>query len=201
MYYGQQELDRYIYDKFFPTKLNGFFVECGAYDGVHECTCKFFESERGWSGVNIEPVPIMFERLVTNRPDSTNLNIALSDTNETKQFTEVTLPGYGLTTNGSLTHSAWHMGHLVRSGGSFNKYDVSCKRFDSLRINNEIDLFVLDVEGHEAQALAGIMTITNLPKLFCIEYTICGMGPINKALGAKYNFVSTYHQNGFWLRK
>ena len=68
-YYGQLSLDKVIHETFFPEKRNGFFVECGAYDGLGESTCKFFEETMGWTGLNIEPVPYTFDRLVVNRTE------------------------------------------------------------------------------------------------------------------------------------
>ena len=38
----------------------GFYVDCGAYDPEEHSVTKAFY-ERGWSGINIEPVPSLIE--------------------------------------------------------------------------------------------------------------------------------------------
>ena len=83
-YYGQFDppVDKFIYENFFATnekKNEGFFIECGAGDGVTESSCKFFEESLGWSGINVEAAPPLFKRLIVNRPGSLNINCALSD--------------------------------------------------------------------------------------------------------------------------
>lgn len=77
------------------------------FDGKTECSCKFFEEFRGWIGYNLEPLPWIFEQLQQNRPNSTNLNVALSDKNCEAEFAAVNHPTFGLNcTNGSLKHKA-----------------------------------------------------------------------------------------------
>lgn len=40
MFYGQYELDKVIFERFFKDKVNGFFVECVAFDGESESNGK-----------------------------------------------------------------------------------------------------------------------------------------------------------------
>ena len=108
-YYGQLELDKVLYETFFKDKRDGFFVECGAYDGVDESTCKFFEETMGWKGLNIEPVPYTFERLIKNRPNTINENYAISSKNGVATFTNPLHPVLGRNFGcGSLKHSEVH---------------------------------------------------------------------------------------------
>ena len=77
-FYGQFEtpVDKFIFERYFPdTNIQGTFVECGAFDGQTECSCRFFEETMGWTGYNLEPVPWIYEQLTQNRPNSKNLNI------------------------------------------------------------------------------------------------------------------------------
>ena len=87
MYYGQLKIDQYLHTTFFQNVRGGFFIECGACDGVLASTCKFFEDSMGWTGINIEPAPPLFKLLQKKRPKSSNLNIALSDTDTVRTFT------------------------------------------------------------------------------------------------------------------
>jgi FkbM family methyltransferase len=65
-YYSQQGED-FIPDAFFGFRSNGFFVDVGAFDGIHLSNSYIFE-QRGWSGICIEAAPLYFDLCVKNRP-------------------------------------------------------------------------------------------------------------------------------------
>jgi len=58
--------DQRVADRFGTTP--GYFVEVGASDGVRLSNTLALETELGWRGICVEPVPHVFERLVRNRP-------------------------------------------------------------------------------------------------------------------------------------
>src|SRR3984893_14736644 len=67
---------------------NGFFVDCGAYDPTcHSVTKAFYD--RGWTGINIEPIRSLAQKFANQRPLDINLNIALSDNSVGANFYEV----------------------------------------------------------------------------------------------------------------
>ena len=57
---------------------HGFYIDVGAQDPVNDSVTKMFY-ERGWRGINIEPVSHWYERLVADRPHDINLQLAVSD--------------------------------------------------------------------------------------------------------------------------
>lgn len=65
-YYGQDETDRII-EEYFPGKYNGYCVEVGAYDGIANSNTYYFEKNKNWSCVCIEPNPNIFPALSKNR--------------------------------------------------------------------------------------------------------------------------------------
>jgi FkbM family methyltransferase len=205
--YGADELDRVLYETFFKNKRDGFFVECGAFDGFTECTCKFFEETMGWKGINIEPTPYAYGKLVRNRPYSINENCALSAKSGRATFTNAIHPNLGLHFgNGSLSHTKEHKDELIATGCKFETFEVECVRFVELYKKHnlpDIDLFVLDVEGHELEALNGILDIPHsaLPKIFCIEHTIAGLDELVKILDLQYTHHSNHHHNSFFVKK
>ena len=207
MYYGQFELDRVIHETFFKNKRNGFFVECGAFDGLSECTCKFFEDSMGWTGLNIEPVPYAYQKLIINRPNCINENCAISSSNGNGKFINAIHPEMGQHFgNGSLSHTQDHKNDLINQGCRFDVLDVSCTTFYDLYIKHNlpnIDLFVLDVEGHEVEALIGILNIpvAALPQVFCIEHCFSGNDRISEILSTQYNFHSKHAHNAFFVKK
>ena len=207
MYYGQFELDRVLYETFFRDKKNGFFVECGAFDGLSECTCKFFEESMEWKGINIEPTPYAYGRLIQNRPRSINENYALSSKAGKSTFTNALHPDLGIHFgNGSLNHTQAHKDELIATGCKFETFEVNCIKFIDLYNKHNlpnIDLFVLDVEGHELEALEGILEIPTeaLPTVFCIEHTITGNDNLVHMLSTNYSFHSKYAHNAFFVKK
>lgn len=204
-YYGQFLLDKYLHENYFKNIMNGIFVECGACDGVLESTCKFFEESLGWNGINIEASPPLFEMLKINRPNSVNINCALSNFNGESVFTHAIHPNLGNRFgNGSLNHTDFHKKMLINDGCSFKEYTVQCKKFVDIFIYpKEIDLFVLDVEGGELEALTGILEIDKkyYPKVFCIEHTMVGLDNLKIKLEKDYILKDIQQHNAIFLRK
>ena len=78
----------------FRGRNEGLYVDLGANDPVVDSVTKHFY-DRGWRGINVEPVPSAFEALVAQRPRDVNLNVAVGRTRETRVFYE-TLSNDGL---------------------------------------------------------------------------------------------------------
>ena len=208
-FYGQFEtpVDRFIFERYFPdTGIMGTFVECGAFDGLTECSCKFFEESMGWTGYNLEPVPWIFEKLIANRPSSRNLNFGLSDVTRGVQFQSVVHPRFGRdTTIGSIEHAPNTRELILNEGCSFEEITIQvlCWR-DFIRKENiqDIDLMVLDVEGHELSVLSGMKDSHVMPKIMCVEFGHIGFGALRSTmsdLGYEYD-VSSY-ANAFFVRR
>lgn len=204
MYYGQFELDRVLNEEIFQDAIGGYFIECGAYDGIEESTCLFFEKERVWTGVNIEPVPIIYEQLYKNRPTSLNLNYALSNAEKKCIFKQPVHPNRGLYWgNGSLVHTKDHLNQLNELGvKEFETYNVQCVTYAYLYLSGKVkriaDLFVLDVEGHELEVLEGMFKLNSslYPKFCCIEHTLCGYTKLTHRMTIhNYEILFQYKHN------
>jgi hypothetical protein len=46
-------------------------------DGISINNTLYFEKNNNWTGINIEPIKQVFEKLVINRPNDINLNCAV----------------------------------------------------------------------------------------------------------------------------
>ena len=177
-YYGQFDpaVDKVIHERYFMNKYDGISIECGAFDGVIDSSCKFFEENYNWITINVEPLNSAFEKLINNRPKSINLNIALSDNNNDKLFTNYKHPKLGYEWgNGSLSHSNIHEKELKKMCGENNYICnvVKCNTYkeiiEKLKLKH-VDLFVLDVEGHEFNVIDGMIGCDILPDIFVIEH-------------------------------
>lgn len=207
-FYGQFDppVDKFLYERYFSTfDYPGFFIECGAADGLTESSCKFFEESLGWRGINIEPSHFLFESLKLNRPKATNVNVGLSSENGKNEFTNVIHPIHGkVFGNGSIQHVPSHRDDLVRQGCSFETCSIKTRTFRDLIVElnvAEIDLMVLDVEGHELSVLKGMKRAKTMPRIFCVEYGQLGLDAITPALTELgYQLDCIQFVNSFWIR-
>ena len=208
-FYGQFDLpvDRFIFERYFPDPGHrGVFVECGAFDGETECSCRLFEESMGWTGYNLEPVPHIFERLEVNRPDSRNLKHGLSDRNGTVTFDCVIHPQYGrYTTIGSIDHGTEERDALAAAGCEFEEIEIEVVTWKELIAREGIevvDLMVLDVEGHELSVLGGMADSEVLPHVMCVEFGHVGFGELRSAMrGLGYEYDITSYANAYFVRK
>jgi hypothetical protein len=70
----------------------GFYVDIGAADPEeYSVTCAFYQ--RGWPGINVEPLDDYFEKLTNTRPRDANLKVAAGRETGLRIFQ--TFPGYG----------------------------------------------------------------------------------------------------------
>lgn len=155
---------------------DGFFIEAGANDGARFSNTLFFERNRGWRGLLIEPIPDLAEKCRKNRPDCIVENCALvaSDTRER----EVAMRYCNLM---SLVKGAMHSeeGDLehIRKGCEVQKvesYELTVPARPLSEILDQhgitkIDFFSLDVEGYELEALKGIDFTRHLPRFLLVE--------------------------------
>ena len=50
-------------DEILDGETNKFFIEAGAYDGEIYSNTLLFEVERNWTGLLVEPNPVLFQRM------------------------------------------------------------------------------------------------------------------------------------------
>ncbi|MCG9082787.1 FkbM family methyltransferase [Laribacter hongkongensis] len=207
-FYGQftPSVDQFIFERYFrDTNIKGVFVECGAFDGLTECSCKFFEESMGWKGFNLEPAPANFKQLQKNRPSSVNLEIGLSNCSGEVDFKHVVSPLLGENFgNGSITHSLDHIHDLQQRGCSFQNVQIQVttwKCFVEQQNICHVDLLVLDVEGHELSVIEGMRDCAVLPDLICIEVGHLDLGEIRNGLATLgYTYDISSHVNAFFLK-
>jgi FkbM family methyltransferase len=208
-YYGQFDppVDRFLHERYFLNRARpGFFIECGAFDGETECSCKFFEETLGWRGINVEPVPSIFSQLARNRPHSTNVNAALASTRGHARFTAIVHPTFGeLCTNGSLRHTPEHAALIAREQWATQPVEVATLTWDDLIREHgvtEVDLLVLDVEGTELDVIAGMRGSRVLPRIFCVEHGHLGVETLRRAVEPLgYDYDTSKDVNSFFVRR
>jgi len=206
-FYGQfvPPLDKVLFERYFTLKQDpGVFVECGAFDGLTECTCKFFEESLGWHGVNLEPSPPIFIELVKNRPSSINVNAALAARTGRATFHGIVHPEFGeQCTNGSLNHHPSHLAYIQNEGWPIKTYEIETLTWRELVARQSlgcVDLLVLDVEGAELDVIAGMSGCAILPRVLCVEHGHLGVTAVREVIEPMgYRFDSSVEVNSFFV--
>lgn len=89
-YFSQYYQDKAI-DFALNKKQNGVFLDIGAHDGVSLSNTFFFERNRNWTGLCIEPIPEVFALLQSNRHCSVK-NCCILDEEKEVTFRSVAPP-------------------------------------------------------------------------------------------------------------
>lgn len=207
-FYGQfvPPQDELLFRRYFSDQGSapGHFIECGAFDGVSESSCLFFEQTLGWTGINVEPVPDVYDRLCANRPRAVNIRAALSDCDSRALFRHAIHPRHGRHFgNGSLHHTESHLSDLMSQGCQLETFEVATITYRTLLERHPlpgIDLFVLDVEGQEEAVIEGMTGAPILPRVLCIEYGNTDIWSIARRLAAMgYKHDGLIHNNALFV--
>jgi FkbM family methyltransferase len=185
--YGE---DAFLWE-LFEGRLDGYFIEVGAYDGLTLSVSAVFEAV-GWKGLLVEPMPGPFERCRRQRPASRVVQAALS------RRGSVGMTDFAVATGGD--HADMRSGIAIPGqatapdAASLTRVPVST--MDEVLAGappEGIDFVVLDVEGHEADLLDGFDLRRFRPRVLVIEDVEMGGGPLPAILGA-----AAYAQAG-WI--
>lgn len=199
-FYGQWDppVDEVLYRNYFPDKMGGFFVECGAGDGIEENCCLFFEEQRGWKGINLEPSSVNYEKLIINRPNALNLHLGLGDRTCNAPFAMATGEPNGWS---GFEISPERRQECLEAGCMLKDIEAEMTTYKKLIVKH-VDLFVLDVEGYELKVIDGMAGSKILPDVICAEHPLVGLKPLWGALaglGYHKDFVS--YNNAFFSRE
>lgn len=164
--------DKILDEQIFKGKRNGVFVEVGALDGFGASNTWFFEKDRDWSGLLIEPNPVEFNRMYQHpREKSFKENCAISDIE--KEITFLSIEGPCNVLSGIKEfYNQQHMDRINRELNMYKDYPVGHElysRSEEIKMNatrletlfdkyqlKDIDLVSIDVEGAEYQVLNSI---------------------------------------------
>jgi len=144
----------------------GFYIDVGAQDPVVDSVTKAFY-ERGWRGINIEPVRTYYDKLVGDRAEDINLMVAAGERGGDVAFFEV--PDTGLSTTNRLYSERY-----ANEGRSVKEYFVSCLPLSAICTTyqvKEVHFLKIDVEGAEKAVLAGFDFSMVRPWIVLIEAT------------------------------
>jgi FkbM family methyltransferase len=167
-YYSQLGQDKYLNENIFKGFKNGYFVDVGANDGLSINNTLFFERNLGWTGINIEPLEVAFEKLKVNRPNCINLRYAICNENGTANF----LCNEGYTEMLSGLEKSYDPRHHERREAENKIHNAKTKviQVQTIRLEDlfeeynvkHIHFISIDVEGGEFEVIKSI----NFDKVF-----------------------------------
>ena len=168
MFNSQYNQDKYLETYIFKGYKNGFYVDVGAHDGVSINNTLYFEKHNNWSGINIEPIKEVFDKLVSNRPNNININCAVCNNDGETEF----LCNVGYTEMISGIKANFDNRHLERLerenahyGSTTEVIKVNTKKLETILDENNIshiNYLSIDVEGAEFEVIKSI----NFDKIF-----------------------------------
>ena len=149
--YGQ---DRFVAE-LLPDRQGGVFVEVGALDGLLHSNSLYFERERQWIGLLIEPIPELAAACVRNRPGSHIIAAAISDHAGVEAFRWI---NSGLAGWSGLVASTEpeHQERIAAAGSTATIVAVPVMPLEDaldLAALHRIDYLSIDVEGAEPRIL------------------------------------------------
>jgi len=160
-FYSQDGQDEYVEANFFHGKKNGVFVDIGAHDGISFSNTYHFETDNGWTGLCIEPIPEVFAALQKNRK-AICVQGCIAPQNGTAKFLRLT--GYtemlsGLADKYDPKHKSRIENELRIHGGTAEEIEVQCFRLNDLLRQHglfHVDYLSIDTEGNELDILRSI---------------------------------------------
>ncbi len=179
---------------------DGFYIDVGAWDPDQDSVTRAF-SDRGWHGVNLEPVPEKQASLRQRRPRDINLALAVGEAEGTLDFFEITGTGLSTFDREAATGFAAQGYAVVPHSVEQTTLAVVFAR----HAPPETHFLKLDCEGHEAAALAGCDFTRHRPWIVLVEATLPGTQVPSHAgwepllLAARYGFAWFDGLNRFYV--
>jgi FkbM family methyltransferase len=199
--YAQNRED-VLLNRIFADQRTGFYIDVGAWLPVLDSVTKHLY-ERGWRGINTEPVAGCIKLLCADRPRDINLAVGLSNHEGTMTLYETSMA------SGGSTFSAGAADELRRMGIEVVEHTVpvtTLARVCEQYALEPIDLLKIDVEGHERQVLEGADWGRWRPRVVVIEATVPMSATPNHEqwehllLDAGYLFATFDGLNRFYVR-
>ncbi|MEX2100294.1 MAG: FkbM family methyltransferase [Acidimicrobiia bacterium] len=178
--YAQNQEDVVLARALHPDDRGGFWVDVGAGDPVLDSVTAAF-AERGWRGVNVEPLPREHGRLCAARPADTNLRVALGATAGLGQlFVEPAdkreRPSLDAPIDRGASTMVPELAERYRADGQeFTPIEVPIWTLAQVvadHVRGPVDFLKVDVEGFEREVLAGADWSSFRPRVVVMEATV-----------------------------
>lgn len=194
--YSQYNEDLLL-DIFFNMQTVGTYIDVGANDPeIFSNTKRFYD--RGWTGVNIEPNPLLHKKLSSIRTRDININAGISSSKGELEFyimSADTLSSFdkNAAINSGKMHGAELIGQIVVPVLSLS--DV----FEKYIKNVVVDFLSIDAEEYDIIVLNSNDWKNYRPKIVMVEVGYDGEEIINYMSDKNYQLIYNNNTNGIFV--
>lgn len=197
--YAQNHEDVLIY-RILKDIKRGFYIDIGANHPKKDSVTQAFY-DRGWSGINIEPIEANYIKLKRDRIRDVNIKAAVADFNGEIDFYDV--DGTGLSTVVTTQANSYK-----QTGINIDCYKVPTLTlvdiFDKY-VSTDVHFLKIDVEGAEQMVIRGADWSKHRPWLVIVESTQPNSNIVNHyswegiLLSSNYNFAHFDGLNRYYI--
>ncbi len=170
IYSSQYGQDKFVAEYLFPGKERGTFVDIGANDGVTLSNTLFFEERRQWTGLCVEPLPEIFEKLREARERAFCENVCVSQTEGTLDFAMV--EGEDMLSGIVESMDKRHHRRIEKEKGRLRMLRLPSLRLQTLLEKyalDQVDFLSIDTEGSELEVLRSVDFDKTKVGVVCVE--------------------------------
>lgn len=160
-----QNFEDVVLERVFHAVRNGRYIDVGGYDPVIDSVTKHFY-DRGWSGVNVEPIARFHLKFQKQRPRDVNLNFACGSAAGTAEFHEWGDSGL------STYRETFDTQAMASLGYERTTHSVPVTPLADITRQlppGEIEFLKVDVEGAERDVLLGADWRSFRPRVILVE--------------------------------
>lgn len=203
IYYSQNRED-FIIDAFFSDVDKGFYVDVGANHPFYHSVTKIFY-DKGWSGINIEPNPMLMKQIKEKRKRDTNLQVGVSGKpGNMKLRVYHSLDGLEGISTFSKEMQKQYSQNSNKDTEKFDDVSVEVKPLSDIfsEVNvKHIHFMKVDVEGYEMEVIKSNDWKKYRPELICIEANHVFNDWEKILTDNEYKLVFNDGLNNYYLRK
>jgi FkbM family methyltransferase len=149
----------------------GFYIDVGAWDPVVDSVTKHFY-DKGWRGINVEPVAHYYERLAAERTGDINLKVAVgAESKKEERFVELEgsgLSGFSSTLNRSAISALGLLGFRFPER-AIDIEVVPLAEIAGRYAQRQVDFLKIDVEGSERGVIESADWRAFRPRVVLVE--------------------------------
>lgn len=161
-----------LYSMFLGERGNGFFVECGAFDGISYSNSSCL-ADAGWSGILIEPIPEFAKMCRERYIDNPRIQIVETAVGANTELINISVAGPLTTSNNLLLQSYSEIQWAKSAVSDARTISVPQKTLDDILAatdtSKQIDVLIVDVEGAEDSVFKGFTFDIWRPKMVIVE--------------------------------
>lgn len=164
-YLAKDDLDKKM-EKYLNYR-HGYYVELGANEGIVQSNTYYFEKQKGWKGLLIEPSPNKYLECIANRSNKNSIVCAACVSFDYKEkfvelaYSDFMTAGLNVETDieNPLEHAKKGVQYLKENEPVFI-FGAKAEQLNNLLMKSSappsIDFLSLDVEGAEIEVLKGV---------------------------------------------